>query len=98
MRTASVSQVKASLSEYLKLVNTTGEDVLVTDRGKSIAKITPLRHSELPADVRMAQLERAGLAKIGKGTLPADFLSTPRPNDRQGLALKALLEEREEGR
>jgi prevent-host-death family protein len=98
MRTASVSDVKASLSEYLTIVKTTGEEVLVTDRGRSVAKITPLRQSELPSDIRMAQLERAGLATIRKGTLPADFLSTARPKDREGLALKALLEEREEGR
>jgi len=98
MRTASVSEVKASLSEFLAIVKTTGEEVLVTDRGKSVAKITPLRQCDLPADVRLAQLERAGLAKTGTGMLPANFLKSPRPKDSKGLALRALLEEREDGR
>ncbi len=97
MLKASVSELKASASEYLKLVKG-GEEVLLTDRGNPIAKIIPLRTSELAADLRIAQLELAGLAKVGKGKLPVDFWSTPRHLDKKGAVLAALLAEREDGR
>jgi prevent-host-death family protein len=97
MLKASVSELKASASEYLKLVKG-GEEVLLTDRGNPIAKIIPLRTSELAADLRIAQLELAGLAKVGKGKLPLDFWSIPRHLDKKGAVLAALLAEREDGR
>ena len=37
MRTATVSKLKASLSEYLRQVKA-GEEVLVTERGRPIAR------------------------------------------------------------
>ena len=40
MKTAAVSKLKASISEYLLKVKA-GEEVIVTDRGKPIAKIVP---------------------------------------------------------
>ncbi len=97
MQRASVSELKASASEYLRQVKA-GEEVLITDRGKPVAKIIPLRRSELAADVRMAQLELAGLAKVGTGKLPADFWLISRPSDKEGAVLAALIAEREEGR
>jgi len=97
MQKASVSDLKASASEYLTRVKA-GEEILVTDRGKPIAKIIPLRRSELAADVRMAQLELAGLARVGKGGLPEEFWLVQCPCDNEGAALAALLSEREEGR
>ncbi len=97
MRKASVSELKASASEYLMLVKA-GEEVLLTDRGKPIAKIIPLRRSELPADSRMAQLELAGLARVGTGKLPADFWLIPRQRENEVAVLAALIAEREERR
>ncbi len=97
MQTASISELKASASEYLSKVKA-GEEVLLTDRGTPFAKIVRLRRSELPADVRMAQLEYRGLAKVGNDTLPPDFWQKRRPKDENGLSLSSLLEEREEGR
>ncbi len=97
MQRASVSELKASASEYLLRVKA-GEEVLVTDRGKPIAKIIPLRRSEVASDVHMVQLERAGLARLGTGTLPADFWLTPLLRDNEGAVLAALIAEREEGR
>jgi len=43
-------------------------------------------------------MEKKGLISLGKGKLPKDFWSLPRPKDPKGLVLKAVLEEREEGR
>jgi len=96
MKTATVSKLKASLSEYLRQVKA-GEEVLVTERGRPIAKLTPAERSAiLPQD--LAELEKQGIVKIGTGKLPKNFWSLPRPKDPKGLVLKSLLQEREEGR
>ena len=97
MKTAAVSKLKASLSEYLSKVKA-GEEVIVTDRGKPIAKIVPLKRSETAIPSHLLTLEKAGLARIGRGKLRADFWKMPRPKDKKGLALASLLKEREEGR
>jgi prevent-host-death family protein len=97
MKSAAVAKLKASLSEYLARVKA-GEEVIVTERGKPIAKIVPLGrdHAELPAHV--LELARAGLIRLGSGKLPKGFWKLPRPADPTGAVLKALLEERESGR
>lgn len=97
MKTAKVSELKASISEYLSKVKA-GEEVIVTDRGKPIAKIVPLKRGEIELPAHLLALEKAGLARIGSGKLPAGFWDMPRPKDKKGLALNALLSEREEGR
>lgn len=96
MKIAAVSELKASLSEYLSKVKA-GEEIIVTDRGKPVAKIVPDTDSEA-APEHLRALERKGLITIGTGKLPKDFWDWPRPKDPKGLILKALLEERAEGR
>lgn len=95
MRTAAVAKLKASLSEYLSHVKD-GEEVIVTDRGKPIAKIVPYTY-EGDQDQYRLDLIRRGLLKPGKGSLPPDFLTRRKFEDPEGLLLKALLEERESG-
>jgi prevent-host-death family protein len=97
MKTAAVSELKALLSKYLSKVKA-GEEVIVTDRGKPIAKIIPIKRTDMEIPPHLLSLERAGLVRIGKSKLPESFWSLPRPADRKGAALKALLEEREVGR
>ena len=89
MKTAAISKLKASLSEYLARVKA-GEEVLVTERGKPVAKIIPLKRGKTEISVHLLTLERAGLVRIGNGKLPKGFWNKPRPKDRKGLALKAL--------
>ncbi len=48
MKTTTVSKLKASLSEYLRSVKA-GEEVLVTERGRPIAKLTPAASSRASA-------------------------------------------------
>lgn len=89
-----VAELKAKLSEYLAQVRA-GEEVVVTDRGRPIARIGPATPVE---DEHLAELERAGLVKIGSG-VSDEFLNTPRPRPvGGGSLLEALLEERREGR
>ncbi len=97
MKTAAVSQLKASISEYLSKVKA-GEEVLVTDRGKPIAKLVPIDRDEAELPSHLLTLEKAGLVRIGSGRIKAGFWDMERPKDQKGLAIKALLEEREEGR
>lgn len=97
MKIAAVSKLKASISEYLLKVKA-GEELIVTDRGKPIAKISPLKRDEIELPSHLLMLERAGLVRIGMRKLPSDFWDIPRPKDKKGLALNALLKEREKGR
>jgi len=51
LKTAAVSELKASISEYLVKVKA-GEELLVTDRGKLIARLIPLDRVETDVPVR----------------------------------------------
>jgi prevent-host-death family protein len=94
MKTATVSKLKASLSEYLRQVKA-GEEVLVTERGRPIARIAPavISHT-LPK--HLVEMQKQGLIKLGSEKLPKDFWRLPRPKDPKGLVVKAVLREREE--
>lgn len=96
MKKAAVSELKAHLSEYLNQVKAGGE-VLITDRGKPIARLVPMARSKTTKDT-LTRMEKAGLIRLGPGKLPKDFWKMPRSEDPQGLVLKALIEEREGGR
>jgi prevent-host-death family protein len=95
MKTTTVSKLKASLSEFLRSVKA-GEEVLVTERGRPVAKLTPATSSKFLPDY-LVEMEKQGLIKIGSGKLPKGFWDLPRPKDPKGLVLKAVLREREEG-
>lgn len=97
MKSAAVYKLKAGLSEYLARVKA-GEEVIVTERGKPIAKIVPLGRDQAEVPTHLIELARAGLVRLGSGKLPKGFWKLPRPADPHGAVLKALLEERESGR
>jgi prevent-host-death family protein len=88
-----VAQLKAKLSEYLARVRA-GEDVLITEHGRPVARIVPAESD----DERLAELERQGVLRRGKGAIPDDFFDLPRPADPEGSVRAALIEERREGR
>ena len=97
MTSAPVAKLKATLSEYLARVKA-GEEVIVTERGKPIAKIVPFGRGEAEVPTHLLELARAGLVRLGSGKLPKGFWKMPRPADPTGAGVKALLEEREGGR
>jgi prevent-host-death family protein len=101
VESAGVAQLKARLSEYLSRVKA-GEEVLVTDRGRPIARLVPVGAGYVPDDegelARLRAMEREGLVRLGSGRLPAGFFEKERPADPGGLLREAALEEREEGR
>ncbi len=96
MRKASVSDLKARLSEFLRVVKS-GEEVIVTERGAPIARLAPLGGPRR-LEARVQALLDAGLARSPLTRLPRDFWDTPSPRDPEGLSLRALLEEREQAR
>ena len=96
MQTTTVSQLKTSLSAYMRQVKA-GEEVVVTEHGRPIARLLPLASAaSTPAHVR--DLEAQGLLKRGHEPLPADFWDLPRPADPKGAVRAALVREREESR
>ncbi len=97
MKTTAISSLKASLSRYLQIVKA-GEELLITERGKPIAKIIPISREDSKIPAHLEELERSGLVRVGSGRIPEDFWELPRPSDADGKALKALLSEREESR
>ncbi|MBX3330601.1 MAG: type II toxin-antitoxin system prevent-host-death family antitoxin [Nitrospira sp.] len=96
MKRAAVSALKATLSVCLAKVKA-GDEVLVVERGKPIAKLAPLSKASHENDA-LRDLARAGLVRLGTGKLPAGFWKLPRPNDRTRRGLQALLADRAEGR
>ena len=95
MQKTSVANLKARLSEFLAAVRR-GEDVIITDRGQPIARLTALDQSE-GMDARVAELVRAGVIRPPRQRLPKDFRTQPRGADVGGSVLRALLDEREAG-
>ncbi len=99
MKTASVSEVKSRLSEFLRLVKG-GGSIMVMDRGIPVAVLGPVQGDDEARDLDapLVRLRDAGLVRIGSGKLPDDFWTRPRSQDPGKLLRKALLEDREAGR
>jgi prevent-host-death family protein len=96
MKTASISQLKNSLSAYVDQVKA-GESVLVTDRGVVVARIDPAAARPDPAG-RLERLERAGLVRVGRGAPPVDILRVSGPRPRGGRSIvETVLDERRSG-
>lgn len=93
MTVAGIAEVKTRLSEYLARVRA-GEEVLVTDRGRPVARIVPV----IDGAPHLRELERRGLMRNPSAALPDDFLDRPRPSPKTGSVRDALLEDRRQGR
>lgn len=101
MESAGVADLKARMSEYLARVKS-GEEVLVTDRGRPVARLVPVGIETMADDeterTRLRPMEREGLVRLGSGRLPEGVFEKERPEDPEGLLVKAVREEREKGR
>ena len=70
MKAVGVKQLKARLSEYLRLVKM-GEVILITDRGEVVAELRPAhrqRSTELSVEEQLQALAEAG--EITRPSLP----------------------------
>jgi prevent-host-death family protein len=95
MKTASVAEIKSRLSAFLAAAKR-GEEVIITDRGRPIARLTGLHGTE-GTDSRLTELIRTGLMRPPSKPLPRGFLGLRRPADSEGTVLGELLRERDEG-
>ena len=93
MYVTTIAKLKASLSELLAGVRA-GEELVVTDRGRPIARIVPYE----PSGSELDDLVRAGAVRRARRELPSGFWDEAAPADPDGRLLGALLEERESGR
>ena len=93
MIVTNIATLKASLSELLAGVKA-GEEVVVTERGRPVARIVPYASGGAELD----DLVRAGQVRRARHPLPADFWTQTRPADPEGRLLRELLEERHAGR
>lgn len=64
MATVGIRDLKSHLSDYLRRARE-GERVVVTDRGRPVAVISP--PAELPLDPDLERLVREGLVRQGTG-------------------------------
>jgi len=95
MESAAISEFKARMSEFIGRVKA-GEEILVTDRGKPVARVIPVRPFD-DMEQQLLHMEKEGFITRGKGRLHGDFWKVKRAEDKEGLILEALLEEREDG-
>jgi prevent-host-death family protein len=96
MQTIGVARLKAHLSRYLAHVKG-GQEVLVTERGRPVAKLVPLPPAA-GRESRRKRLIRAGILLPGTGRIPAALLRAPRGPRVGDAVVKLLLAERREGR
>lgn len=97
MKTTTITQAKNGLSALIDLVRG-GESVLITDRGRPVARLEPLT-SGSGQQGSLQRLERAGVVRIGRSAPPVAIIRRPGPRLAEGVsALDALLDERRDGR
>lgn len=95
VKSASVSDLKAHLSRYLRMVRR-GSEVQVLERGVPIARIVGVGREPQDGDARIERLARAGILKRGRGKLR--WVLKERPLHAPGASLGAALEEDREDR
>lgn len=96
MRSASVTEARNQFSRLLRRVRR-GETVLITDRGKPVARIEPC-HAADADDSRLDALVARGVVRPARSTLDAEaFLNEPPPRLPEGVrASEAVTADREE--
>ena len=94
MHTTTVSQLKTSLSAYLRRVKA-GEEIVITEHGRPVARLLPLAGPALVPE-HVTDLVARGLLKRGDKPLPPDFWDLPRAADPRASVRAAVAREREE--
>jgi prevent-host-death family protein len=96
MKRASITEAKNRLSALIDGLKN-GSAVLIVDRGRPVARLEPATTGE--DDARLLRLVRDGLVRPRRAPPPPALFSEPPPRAKAGAsAVRALLEERREGR
>lgn len=91
MKTLGISALKSSLQETLEQVKA-GDSVLVTERGRAIARIVPVR--EGLDEAVLERMIRSGAIRPPLQPLDPSVWTLPRIDDPEGLLVRFVLEER----
>jgi prevent-host-death family protein len=92
MRSTNIADLRNRLTQYLKEVRA-GEEIVIRDRQRPIAKIVPFTPDEQEDD---ADLVAADLIRKGTGKLPASFWKTRGPRVPLNVAVSAVSRDRDE--
>jgi len=95
MKTVGIRELKNRLSDYIRRVRS-GESVLVTDRGETVAVLTPPGHvpSEVDVPLALLALAKQGLVTIGARGDASVYPVLARKRKRRFTAAQLLEEER----
>jgi prevent-host-death family protein len=92
-----ITKLRADLSRYVDAARR-GEEVVITDRGKPVAKLVAVSGSQRQMS-RRQRLAAEGVLILGKGRIRGVLRRPPRGNPELGAGvLRALLEERASSR
>lgn len=87
MKTVGIAELKAQLSETLARVKA-GEEVTVTEHGRPIVRIVPLRVTTPAAATQ--DLVRSGILRAPEKTLDESFFALPRAEARPAERSSAI--------
>lgn len=93
MRSVNIAELKNRLSAYLNVVKE-GEEIIIRDRNRPIAKIVRLNMDDLSEEER--KLVARGLMRPAERPLPASFWSMPAPRVSLKRIRAAIAAERKE--
>lgn len=94
MRSTNIADLRNRLTQYLREVRA-GEEIVVRDRQRPIAKIVPFTVDDDDADD--AALVAGGLMRKGSGTLAPSFWKTRRSRVTRQAAVAAVSADRDQG-
>lgn len=99
MKKASITEAKNGLSKLIDSVKA-GSSVLITDRGRPVARLEPVADRGENDDDRLARLVRDGIVRPSRNhSFPKRLLTEPPPRLKGGESIvDIVLEERREGR
>jgi len=92
MRSTNIADLRNRLTQYLQEVRA-GEEIVVRDRQRPIAKIVPFTVDDDDADD--AALVASGLMRKGSGVLPASFWKARRSRVTMQAAVVAVRADRD---
>ena len=94
MKSVNIAELKNRLSVYLNEVKS-GEEILVRDRDKPVARIVPLARSK-DEDQELLALASQGKLRLGSGHLEESFWNMPAPRVSTAALRSAVEQERDE--
>jgi prevent-host-death family protein len=94
MRSTNIADLRNRLTHYLREVRA-GEEIVVRDRQRPIARIVPFTVDDQDADD--AALVAAGLMRKGSGEIPASFWKARRARVTRRAAVAAVRADRDDG-